>query len=88
MTKTTKNKILAALHEAMADSHEVGVVDQKALRDFDASGLMPALKRTAKDMVALRLALIEGEQSGPSGPLDVNAFIAGKKERTKRTPAS
>jgi len=88
MTNATKSKILATVREAMADAHDVGMVDKKTLREFDASCLMPALKRTAKDMLALRLALNEGEQSGPSGPLDVDAFIAGKKERTKRTPAS
>ncbi|MBE9607088.1 type II toxin-antitoxin system ParD family antitoxin [Acetobacteraceae bacterium H6797] len=30
-------------------------------------------------LAALRAALIEGEQSGPAAPLDLEAFIAGKK---------
>ena len=34
---------------------------------------------------ALRAAIIEGEQSGPSTPFDFEAFIAGK--RTRQPPA-
>lgn len=33
---------------------------------------------------ALRAALIEGEQSGPSAPFDFDAFIAGKKATAGR----
>lgn len=32
-------------------------------------------------LAALRAALIEGEESGPSAPLDMEAFIAHKKAR-------
>ncbi len=31
---------------------------------------------------ALRVALIEGEQSGPSAPFDVEAFIARKRAKS------
>ena len=37
-------------------------------------------------LAALRSALIEGEHSGPSAPLDVEAFIARKKS-AKKSPA-
>jgi antitoxin ParD1/3/4 len=39
-------------------------------------------------LASLRSALIEGEQSGPSAPLDVEAFIAMKKKAKKKATAS
>ena len=43
------------------------------------------LEEQEAKLAALRAALIEGEQSGPATPFDVEAFIARK--RTPRPPA-
>jgi antitoxin ParD1/3/4 len=43
------------------------------------------LEEQETKLTALRGALIEGEQSGPSTPLDFEAFIARK--RASRSPA-
>lgn len=37
------------------------------------------IRRDHMKLEELRLALMEGEQSGPSTGLDIEAFIAGKK---------
>lgn len=37
-------------------------------------------------LAALRAALIEGENSGPSTPLDMDAFIANKRAKKAKTP--
>lgn len=36
-------------------------------------------------LAALRAALVEGEESGPSAPLDMEAFIARKKATKPKT---
>ena len=37
-------------------------------------------------LAALRAALIEGENSGPSTPLDMDAFIANKRAKKAKAP--
>ncbi len=49
------------------------------------TGLRLLEEQEAK-LAALRAALIEGEQSGPSTPFDFEAFIARK--RAKQSPAT
>ena len=51
--------------------------------DYPGTSLIEKL-RTTQQMSALRAALIEGEESGPSTPFDFEAFIAHKrKQKTK-----
>ena len=52
--------------------------------DVVRAGLRLLEEQEAK-LAALRAALIEGEQSGPSTPFDFEAFIARK--RASRSPA-
>ncbi len=35
MAKTYKSKTAAAVHEAIADAYEIGVIDKKTMREFD-----------------------------------------------------
>jgi putative transcriptional regulator len=41
MTKRYKSTALALLHESMQDLHDIGLVDQKTMRKFDESCLVP-----------------------------------------------
>ena len=55
-----------------------------------ASDVMRAALRLLEErearIDALRAALIEGEQSGPSMPFNLEAFIARKRKQRRRAP--
>jgi antitoxin ParD1/3/4 len=53
--------------------------------DVIRAGLRLLEEREAK-LTALRAALIEGENSGPSTPFDFEAFIARKREQGMPKP--
>jgi antitoxin ParD1/3/4 len=67
--------------------HLSGFVDRQVAqgRYGSASEVVRADLRLLEEhevkLEALRAALIEGEQSGPSTPLDFDAFLAGKRGR-------
>jgi antitoxin ParD1/3/4 len=56
----------------------------------NASDVMRAALRLLEErearMAALREALIEGEQSGPSKPFDFEAFITRKRKQKRKSP--
>jgi antitoxin ParD1/3/4 len=70
--------------------HFMGFVDSqvKKGRYSNASDVMRAALRLLEEreakLTALRAALIEGEESGPSTPFDFEAFIARKRNATPK----
>jgi antitoxin ParD1/3/4 len=70
--------------------HFMGFVDAqvKEGRYSNASDVMRAALRLLEEqeakLAALRAALIEGEESGPSAPFDFEAFIARKRNATPK----
>jgi DNA-binding transcriptional regulator YiaG len=42
--RACKSRALAALHENVCDLHRLGLIDEKAMRKFDAACLAPARK--------------------------------------------
>ena len=66
--------------------HFMGFVDAqvKEGRYSNASDVMRAALRLLEEreakLTALRAALVEGEESGPSTPFDFEAFIARKRK--------
>lgn len=59
-------------------------------RYSNASDVMRAALRLLEErearIGALRAALIEGEESGPSKPIDFEAFIARKRKQKRKAP--
>jgi antitoxin ParD1/3/4 len=71
--------------------HFMGFVNDqvKEGRYSNASDVMRAALRLLEEreakLTALRAALIEGEESGPSTPFDFEAFIAHKRSEKPKT---
>ena len=86
MPKAYKSTILAAVHEAMQDAHDVGVLDKKTMREFDASCLTVVEKLSAEDVVALRER--EGvSQAVLARHLNVAVKLVGEWERGEKRPS-
>ncbi len=86
MIKTYKSKILAAVHEAMQDAHDAGLVDKRTMREFDASCLTGVEAMTPAQVVALR------EREGVSQAvfaryLNVAVKLVGEWERGEKRPS-
>lgn len=86
MAKAYKSKIMAAVHEAMQDAHEAGVIDKRTMRKFDESCLTTVERLTAKDLVALRER--EGvSQAVLARHLNVAVKLVGEWERGEKVPS-
>ena len=86
MAKSYKSKILASVHEAMQDAHDVGIVDKKTMREFDAACLTPVENLSAKDIAALRER--EGvSQAVLARHLNEAVKLVGEWERGEKRPS-
>lgn len=86
MGKVYKSKILAAVHEAMQDAFDVGILDKKTMREFDASCLTEVPKMTARDVVALRKRE-DVSQAVLARHLNVAVKLVGEWERGEKKPS-
>ncbi len=50
MVKKKRSRILDAAHETAKDLHDAGVMDETAMREFNAIRLPPVKQCTAKDI--------------------------------------
>ena len=57
MNKRKRGKILKAVHESARDLHEIGLMDETTLREFDAMCLPPVKQYTANDIQRIRKSL-------------------------------
>lgn len=81
-----RSKIAATVHESMSDLHEIGLVDKKTMREFDASCLTEVEKLSAKDVAALRER--EGvSQAVMARYLNVAVKLVGEWERGEKRPS-
>ena len=86
MAKIYKSKILAAVHEAMSDLHDIGLLDKKTMREFDESCLTEVEPLSAMDVVALRER--EGvSQAVMARYLNVAVKLVGEWERGEKRPS-
>ena len=85
MPKKYKSKILAAVHEAMQDAHDIGLLDKKTMREFDASCLTEVEPLLPKEVAALRER--EGvSQAVLARHLNVAVKLVGEWERGEKRP--
>ena len=86
MAKTYKSKIAAAVHGAISDAYEIGVIDKKTMREFDESCLTKVEAMPAEQVIALR------EREGVSQAvfaryLNVAVKLVGEWERGEKRPS-
>ena len=86
MKKRYRSKIAAAMHETMADMHEIGLVDKKTMREFDARCLTTVSELSARQIAALR------KQAGVSQGvfaqyLNVKPKLVSEWERGEKKPS-
>jgi putative transcriptional regulator len=81
-----RSKISAAVHEAMSDAYEIGLIGKKTMREFDASCLTEVETLLPRDVIALR------EREGVSQAvlaryLNVAVKLVGEWERGEKRPS-
>ncbi len=74
------------MHEAIQDAHDIGIVDKKTMREFDASCLTEVRNLSAGDIAALRER--EGvSQAVLARHLNVAVKLVGEWERGEKCPS-
>jgi putative transcriptional regulator len=74
------------VHEAIQDAHDIGIVDKKTMREFDASCLTEVRNLSAGDIAALRER--EGvSQAVLARHLNVAVKLVGEWERGEKCPS-
>jgi putative transcriptional regulator len=85
MTKKYRSKALGALHEAMQDLHQVGLLDTKTMREFDASCLTEVEKLSPKQIAEMRRRA-GVSQAVFASYLNVTTGLVSKWERGEKHP--
>jgi putative transcriptional regulator len=86
MSRKYRSRVSAAVHEAMSDLHEIGLIDRKTMRKFDASCLTEVEKLSARDIKKLRER--EGVSQGVfARHLNVPIKVVGEWERGEKAPS-
>jgi len=86
MSKKYRSDAMAAVHETMVALHEVGAIDKKTMRRFDAACLTPIRELRPEEIRAIR----EKEhlsQSVFANYLNVTSSLVSKWERGEKRPS-
>ncbi len=85
MVSKFQSDALEALHETARGLHEIGLIDTKTMRDFDASCLTTVEKLSAKEIAEVRQR--EGvSQAVFARYLNVTAGLVSQWERGEKQP--
>lgn len=86
MLKKYRSKVAAAVHQSMHDLHDIGLLDKKTMREFDASCLTAVEPLSPKQIAALRAR--EGvSQAVMARHLNVAVKLVGEWERGEKKPS-
>ena len=86
MTKVYKSDAMAAVHETAADLHEIGLLDQRTMKEFDQLCLAPVEPLSPGDIKALRLRE-QASQAVFARYLNVTTGIVSQWERGQKRPS-
>jgi len=86
MPKRYKSKIAAAVHEAMQDAYDIGLLDKKTMREFDETCLTMVARFSPKQIKKIRER--EGvSQAVLARHLNVETKLVGEWERGEKEPS-
>ena len=86
MPRKYKSKIAAAVHEAMQDAYDIGLLDKKTMREFDESCLTTVGRFSPKQIKKIRER--EGvSQAVLARHLNVETKLVGEWERGEKEPS-
>jgi putative transcriptional regulator len=83
--KKYRSKALGALHEAMTDMHQVGLLDTRTMREFDVSCLTPVEEVSPGQITAIRKSA-GVSQAVFASYLNVTTGLVSKWERGEKHP--
>ena len=86
MPEKYKSKILGIVHESMADLHDIGLIDQKTMREFDESCLTKVEPLAPAEIAALRKRE-DVSQAVLARHLYVSTKLVGEWERGEKKPS-
>lgn len=86
MTKTYRSAVSAAVHETMNDMYQIGIVDEKTMRKFDAMCLTPVKPLSPKQIRAIR-SRERASQAVFARHLNVTTGLISQWERGEKKPS-
>jgi len=84
--KGYRSKISAAVHEAMQDAYDAGVIGKRTMREFDDRCLTQAKPLSAREIQKLRKSM-GVSQSVFARHLNVAVKLVGEWERGQKKPS-
>jgi putative transcriptional regulator len=85
MAKVYRSKLLAAVHETMEGLHDIGLVDNKTMKEFDEACLTPVKELSAKQIQAIRKRE-RASQAVFARYLNVTTGLISQWERGEKRP--
>ncbi|MCP4780658.1 MAG: DNA-binding transcriptional regulator [Hyphomicrobium sp.] len=86
MAKKYKSKISGVVHRAAVDLHEIGGIDKKTMRDFDAMCLTKVEKLSPRQIKSIRTAN-NLSQDVFAHYLNVRSTLVSQWERGEKKPS-
>ena len=86
MSKTYESEAMAAIHEMMADLHDVGAIDKQTMRHFDEACLAPIKPFKPEEIKSIREKEHVSQIVFANYP-NVTGRLIGKWERAEKRPS-
>ena len=85
MTKRSKSKVLASIHETATGLHEAGVMDKRTMKEFDDMCLTP-VKSLSPDQIRRIRVREKASQAVFARYLNVTTSLVSQWERGDKRP--
>lgn len=85
-SKSPRSPVMASVHEAVSDLHEIGLVDRETMRSFDAACLTAIEPVSPQDVRRIR-EKAKMSQAVFARVLNVTTSLVSKWERGEKKPS-